>query len=250
MKSTAYTDIGTKKKINQDSIYLGEAASNLGDVVFAAICDGMGGLSNGEMASRMIVNGLDTWFREELPDILEKGISSRGINVSLSSFIERMNDEICERSAAMCGSTLTGLLLYNGVYRSVNIGDSRIYQFRDGKYKQLTKDQTVVQRAVDRGEITEEEAKTRRDRNVLLQCVGAGQDIVPVYGAGRYREGDVFMLCSDGLRHKLSKKQMVDIFSPENAGDEEEMKIACKRAVDIVKRRKETDNISVVMIAV
>ena len=77
--------------------------------------------------------------------------------------------------------------------------------------------------------------------HVLLQCIGAWGDVVPEYSTGEYKEGDMFLICSDGFRHKLKKKEMESIFG-DGFGSDEELKAAAKRAVEISKERKERDN--------
>jgi hypothetical protein len=95
--------------------------------------------------------------------------------------------------------------------------------------------------------ITRKQAEIHPDRNILLQCVGAGGDVVPEYGVGEYNKGDVFLVCSDGFRHRLAEEEMMRLFG---AGTDTEKKLiaAAKRAVEVNMQRKERDNITVVAV--
>ena len=117
----------------------------------------------------------------------------------------------------------------------------------DAFCRQLTHDQTVVQQLIDSGRITRKQAEIHPDRNILLQCVGAGGDVVPEYGVGEYDKGDVFLVCSDGFRHRLAEEEMKQIFGG-RVDTEKKLKAAAKRAVEANMQRKERDNITVVVV--
>ena len=253
MFAVAHTDIGIKKKVNQDSLFVKESIFTDGSsIMFAAVCDGMGGLSNGEIASKETVNALVKWFDEKIPELLAKGITNNRIRESLNYCILAVDEKLNEFSDKhdACGTTLAGLLLYNGKYACVNIGDSRVYHLHKNEIIQLTKDQTVTQKEVDAGRLSEAEAAKDKRRSVLLQCIGAGGDVVPVYEFGVYKKDDVFLICSDGFRHKLKKEEIANMFHPSHIINEETAKLAVVEAVEINKERKERDNISVITIKV
>ena len=246
MLCTAYTDKGTRKQVNQDSVLImqGEMAGD--EIVFVCICDGMGGLKNGEVASGKAAKALSYWFEDELPCLLRSGLSNDVLKESLNHTIFEIDDAVREYGDdnGECGTTLSGILLYRGRYVCVNVGDSRIYRINETSISQLTKDQTVVQKLMDEGEITEEEASRHRDRNVLLQCIGAGGDVVPVYTYGTYAEGDVFLACSDGFRHKLTGDEIHGIFRQCPGMDKDGINSLLKDAVEANMQRGEKDNIS------
>lgn len=251
MLAVAHTDIGIKKKVNQDSLFVRESILADGSsVTFAAVCDGMGGLVNGEIASKETVDALTNWFDQELPELLTEGISNNIIRESLNAYILEVDERLEEFSnqEGACGTTLAGLFLFNGRYACVNIGDSRVYHLHENEIYQLTKDQTVTQREVDAGRMSEAEAAKDKRRSVLLQCIGAGGDVVPVYKFGMYAKGDVFLICSDGFRHKLSREEIAMMFHPDCVINEEIAKEIAVKAVEINKERKERDNISVIVI--
>ena len=245
------SDRGTVKKINQDSALYKQASTGIGDLMLAAVCDGMGGLRNGEVASSEMIKALAVWFDHQLPFLMEEGITDYALIESLNRLIINEDEKITEYGEVNgeCGTTLTAVIACGGRYLCVNIGDSRVYRIADDGIMQLTHDQTVVQQLIDSGRITREQAEVHPDRNVLLQCIGAGGDVVPEYSTGEYQAGDIFLVCSDGFRHKLMEEEMESIFE-RGFGADEELRSAAKRAVEVNMQRKERDNISVVVVKV
>ena len=149
----------------------------------------------------------------------------------------------------MLGTTVSALILYNEKYYIVHVGDSRIYHMAKG-VTQLTKDQTFVAREIAAGRMTEEQAKIDPRRSVLLQCVGASPVVEPEFTKGDVTPNTMFMLCSDGFRHQISDAEMMDKIGPNAVKDEEEMKYGCIYLTELVKNRKESDNITVALIKV
>lgn len=247
-----HTDIGSVKKVNQDSALFKMASTEQGEILLAAVCDGMGGLNNGEVASAEVARAFSRWFSDDLPVIATRGISGKELKTEINRVIIDQDEMICRysRQVGDCGTTFAALLLCGGRYLCVNVGDSRIYRIRGESIRQLTHDQTVVQQMLDSGEILDEEAKTHKMRNVLLQCIGVEGDVSPEYVEGLCAEDDVFVLCTDGFRHNLSHKEILDFFRPEKMDSENAMKHAAVQAVEENKRRGEQDNITVIVIRV
>ena len=250
MLYAVHTDKGNVKKVNQDSIVVKKAVTENGEMLLAAVCDGMGGLSYGEIASGEAAEQLSEWFNNDLPYLVATGLTTDKLKNSLNEMIAGLDEKIVafSRQYSDCGTTLAGIYLYNGRYLCVNIGDSRVYRITADSIRQLTHDQTVVQQMLDNNEITKEQAKTHKMRSMLLQCIGVEGDVVPKYRDGTYEEGDVFLLCSDGFRHELEAKEICRIFRPKKMTDEASMKEAAKKAVRKNMQRGERDNISVVVI--
>lgn len=245
------SDKGNIKKINQDGALYKEARIGNGGIMLAAVCDGLGGLKDGEVASTMVVQALGEWFDNDLPEMAAEGITDAALIESLNRLIVGEDERVAAYGDAHgeCGTTLSAVIACGGIYLCVNIGDSRVYLITNENISQLTHDQTKVQQMVDAGDLTPEQAETHPERNVLLQCIGAGGDVLPEYSAGEYRKGDTFIVCSDGFRHKLSKEEMVSLFG-KNAGSEKKLAESAKRAVEVVMKRKERDNVTVVVVRV
>ena len=131
--------------------------------------------------------------------------------------------------------------------RIVHVGDSRIYELTN-EFKKLTKDQTFVAREVAMGRMTEEQAKVDPRRSVLLQCVGASSVVQPDFIKGEVKDNAVYLLCSDGFRHQISEEEIMDKLGPDATSSSEELQYGCVYLTELVKNRKETDNISVVVV--
>lgn len=246
------TDVGIKKKINQDSIvaYTGSFCGEPFGV--AAVCDGMGGLAKGEVASAMLVRAISGWVAESLPELLSLDKMNRAFEKTVDDMIREVDVQIKEYSASLghsCGSTIVLLLCYEGLFHAVNVGDSRIYRIRKNVL-QITKDQTFVQREIDRGHLTQEEAEHHPKRSVLLQCVGAGEILNPEYIHGKYRQNDVFLVCCDGFRHEMTSDEFYSRFTGRNVAGRAIAEKALTEAIETIKNRGERDNISAVILGV
>lgn len=247
--SSSYTDIGIKKQTNQDSLIIKVAKTSQHNVCLAAVCDGMGGLAKGELASATLIRAIDNWFINELSKNINDD-NYENIKKQINSFILSENgkiDNYGKKIGATLGTTLTMILLIDDRYLIVNVGDSRVYQITE-KIEQLTKDQTLVARDVERGIITPEQALNDSRRNVLLQCIGASRIVNPEIIEGFASANTIFLICSDGFRHEISHDEMVIALSPNKFTNEKQMTLATAELVNLCKKRNETDNISAILI--
>lgn len=249
-KIVAHTDIGIKKSTNQDSVLMKVAQTDYGNVLFASVCDGMGGLAKGELASATLVRMLSKWFEDEFPKMLYQGVSLEVLQRSWNDLIYQANSKISSYGNALrtnMGTTMVVLLVVGQVYYIVNVGDSRVYRIKE-ELEQITKDQTVVQREMDLGRMTYEEARRDPRRNVLLQCVGASQVIEPDYFTGTVEPGTMFLLCSDGFRHVIAKEELYEYLTPYRVFNEQAMKESLVYLTELNKYRQEVDNISAALV--
>ena len=247
--SAAHTDTGIIKQGNQDAFCLEVAASPYGRIAMAVLCDGMGGLQKGEVASGSLVARLVNWFEKEMPQAPARDFDI--IRKQWTSIISEMNKKLNSYGSVQglsLGTTLTGLFLTEDSYLAVQVGDSRCYLLSDRKCTQITRDQSLVAKEVELGRLTKEQAKHDRRRNVLLQCVGASSNVNPVFSSGSFKAGDVFVLCSDGFVHELSEEEMCGILSGEVLPNEDVMKKNLIELVELIKERKEPDNITALLI--
>ncbi len=247
-----HTDVGTTKKTNQDSLAIKVVHTKDGAVAFGIVCDGMGGLSKGELASKEVIMAFCNWFDNELVDSIENGsFQESELIQQWNNIVQEENKKLGsfgEENNLMLGTTLSAILLYKDQYYIVHVGDSRIYQMSDNESLQLTKDQTFIAREIAAGRMTVEQSKTDPRRSVLLQCVGASRVVEPEFTKGQIKKNVVYMLCSDGFRHKITDEEMLQKIGPVASTDEEKMKFGAIYLTELVKNRKETDNISVVML--
>lgn len=254
--SIVHSDVGIKKSTNQDSVLIKEAVTDYGGVFLAVVCDGMGGLAKGEVASAALVRAFSDWFEKSFPLFLYTNRTDEGINrIELENDLNRMvlevNRKIAEhglQSHVAMGTTLAMILFAEGRYYIMNIGDSRVYRVEKTRMVQLTKDQTFVQKEIDQGRMTPEEARNHPQRNVLLQCVGASEIIIPEFECGEYKKDELFMLCSDGFRHLITDDEFCKILDVDKMNTEKDMQDAAVYCTELNKSRLEKDNISVVLV--
>lgn len=248
--TSTYTDVGIRKKTNQDSMLVMQAQSQTGPVLLAAVCDGMGGLAKGEVASAAMVEALRGWFQTSLPKMIKAGVALESLRLEMTALVLETGKRIAEYGAVHhveLGTTAVVLLIVGDRYYTMNVGDSRVYLISDKTY-QLTKDQTYVQREMDLGKMTPEQAQTHPQRNVLLQCVGASSVVQPDYTEGKVLPEQVYMLCCDGFRHLVQPQEFFQALNPRVLKGAREMEKASVELVNLNMSRGESDNISVILV--
>ncbi|MER5929786.1 PP2C family serine/threonine-protein phosphatase [Streptomyces sp. NPDC002054] len=197
---------GMIREGNEDSGYAGPR--------LLAIADGMGGQAAGEVASSEVISNL-VQLDDDVPgsDIL----TSLGIAVQRANDVLRVMVEEDPQLEGM-GTTLTALLWTGQRLGLVHVGDSRAYLLRDGILTQITQDHTWVQRLVDEGRITEEEATTHPQRSLLMRALGSGEHVEPDLSIREVRAGDRYLICSDGLSgvvsHQTLEETLADYHGP------------------------------------
>lgn len=251
-KIAACSDAGRLKKVNQDAFLVKIAATAAGKVCLCVVCDGVGGLSKGELASGTLVRAFDRWFEEDFAEAADRGADPQLARTALCRVILEQNRRLWTygiRSGAPVGTTVTALLLAGGAYYILNVGDSRAYVL-DGGIRLLTRDQTCVQYALDQGHITQREARRHPARHVLLQCVGAAGTVSPDFYYGPARPGAAFVLCTDGLCNRALPEEIYSRLNPAVVRSEADMADGAAQLVGLVKRRGENDNISVAAVRI
>ena len=211
------TGIGTTKSTNQDSLSVKIINTNQGRMAFAILCDGMGGLDKGEVASASVIRAFDNWVRNELPALCNAPIEDYVLRSQWERIITEQNNSIKTygaRQGVRLGTTAVVLLLTERRYYVLNVGDSRVYELTD-TIRQLTTDQTFVAREVALGNMTQEQADQDDRRSVLLQCVGASDEVYPEMTFGDTKANAVYMLCSDGFRHEITAEEIFERLRPE-----------------------------------
>lgn len=244
------TDVGIKKKTNQDSILLKGGAAEKEELLLAVICDGMGGMEKGELASATVVRAFSDWFENDYMNS-SMTVSDEMIKKQWQDILEDVNSRLItygKENQLQLGTTVSAILLKdNGQYVFGHVGDTRIYTLSD-TLQQLTEDHTFIAREIKRGNMTIEEAKKDNRRNVLLQCIGVNEFFEPQYENGRLAHGTALLLCSDGFRHMLSEDEISESLNPHKNLDEAQVKEKLREMIEWNKQRMETDNISAIYI--
>lgn len=245
----AQTEVGLKKSCNQDSVILKRAKFKGKEVCLGIICDGMGGLSCGEFASKSIVEAFSDWFLysySKYESIWDESRMREDIGRIISSENEGLLHYGKEHGIYL-GTTVTAFLLVENRFFVWHVGDSRLYKISSSKIFKLTDDHTVIAKEIAEGRLTEKEAKKDPRRNVLLQCIGATSDVNPDMFCGEVEKGDILLLCSDGFRHEVSEKEILNmLLKCDNSKFNEKL----RELIDLNLKRKELDNISVALVKV
>ena len=250
--ATYNTDIGIRKSTNQDSVAIRIIDTPDGQVAFAIVCDGMGGLAKGELASKEVITSFCRWFDEEFTSqVVEQTFTALRLRDDWNSIIQTENRLLGiygSDNNIMLGTTVSAILMYKDEFYIVHVGDSRVYELQNDKVRILTKDQTFVAREVAAGRMTPDEAKVDPRRSVLLQCVGASAKVTPDFLKGKVQRDAVYFVCSDGFRHQISDQEIMEKLGPKNVNSMEEFKYGCVYLTELDKNRKESDNITVAAI--
>ena len=209
------------------------------------VADGMGGAQGGEVASQMTVDLIYEGLTETWVNDPESSVDLFGSRVREA--VENANALIHERSnltvdLSGMGSTATVLGILDGSILVSQVGDSRAYLIRNGSAVQLTRDQSFVQRLIDTGRVTEEEARRMPTKNIILQALGPSPTLEVVETRHPVQRGDTALLCSDGLTAVVEAAEIATVVM-----EEDDLSTACQRLVDLSNERGGPDNITVVI---
>lgn len=243
------TDVGTVKDTNQDGLFFEKAQTPLGEAAIAAVCDGMGGLQSGEVASSNVIRRFIDWFERDFP-MQYKSFDWNRAGDQWNALLQKAAQDLGqygEMRGIRIGTTATAMLMFQNRYMIAHVGDSRVYEISD-RLVQMTEDQTLVERYVQQGAISPEEAEHHPRRNVLLQCIGASRTVKPVISVGTLRANACYLLCSDGLRHEVTPDEIMSFTSPAVSTDSAQMKRNLRDLIELDKRRGEQDNLSALLI--
>jgi len=198
--SAGATDKGKVRKINEDA-YLDRP-----DMGLWAVADGMGGHAAGDLASRSVVQAL-----EEAPRHRFLGRSVATLRHSLSDVNWRLCDEARRRGVSIIGSTVAVLLAMGAHCALLWAGDSRVYRLRGGALERLSHDHSQVQDLVDQGFLAPESAETHPAANIVTRAVGADEVLQVDAQILEIKDGDRFLLCTDGLNKELSEGEIAQL---------------------------------------
>lgn len=207
MRVSSITDTNQRDQ-NEDNRLIIPKTIRGKKTLFAAVFDGMGGTDAGEVASKLARESFEKWF-----SVSDMEGFPQDVKEEISDTLDEVNRSICEyesSTGASSGSTAAIMLIHGDEYIAANIGDSRIYRF-GSRNVQITRDQTLAQLEVDRGNLTPEEALTDRRSHTLTQSLGQEDPLEPDFFKGRCRKGDSFLICSDGMYNRVPISVMSEI---------------------------------------
>lgn len=242
MKFASKTDIGHQRRSNQDSYAVGELPYGVG---WAVVCDGMGGVGGGNIASSTAVKTIS----DQISSGWRPGMSSNSIRSLLQSALLAANINVFDMSKSVeslagMGTTVVAVMISDSVAHIVHVGDSRAYIIgSDKKIRLVTRDHSIVQNLIESGHLTEEEARTHPRKNVITRALGVADELDVDYDEIELDEDESVLLCTDGLTNYAETKEINDIFA--NAPFMEYP----ERLVELANKNGGGDNITVVVIS-
>ena len=242
MQSWGLTDKGCVRKMNQDAYDIQQLDRN---TLLCVVCDGMGGAKSGNIASSLAVDVFSQEIQRTWTPTMEwdKADQMMKSAVKLANFTVYDQARQFEEFEGM-GTTLVAALIRGRKISLVNVGDSRAYRISQNGIRQITKDHSVVQMMVDRGELTPEAAKRYPGKNLITRAVGTESSVVCDVFRQELNRGDFLLLCSDGLSNLMDDQEI--LFEVVHGVNKER---CCKRLLDIALSRGCPDNFTCVLVS-
>ena len=240
MQTWGLTDPGNIRQQNQDSYAIVPFAR---DRVLMIVCDGMGGAKSGNVASSLAVEV----FTGEVRRTQKAGMTPEKAAAMLRSALELANRAVYEQSQLSedftgMGTTLVAAFLSRDLAVIINVGDSRAYHFSSHGVDLITRDHSIVAFMVERGELTQEQAKNHPGKNVITRAVGTEEEVEGDLYHLTVRRDDCLLLCSDGLSNEMADQEMLfEVAHGVRRSD------CCRRLLNIAKNRGAPDNVTVVL---
>lgn len=243
MRAWGLTDVGNVRTQNQDAFRIEKLPGN---ALLAVVCDGMGGAKSGNVASRLA----GEVFTEEVLRSFREGATLQETEEMLRVAVKLANISVFEHAQISeayrgMGTTLVACLLSACGAVILNIGDSRAYYVDAEGISRVTIDHSLVEMMVRRGELTPEEARVHPRRNLITRAVGTADNVSADLFTLCPKEGDFFLLCSDGLTNLVSDQELLFEIAHGARMDD-----CCQRLVDIAKDRGAPDNVTALLICV
>lgn len=240
MEIGACSHRGKVREINEDAYYIPLDKSNL-----FIVADGMGGHNAGEVASNGAVKSIKEFMDRHIDQWIEQGeetvfeVLREAILEANKDIFDKANSEEAYKGM---GTTLTVVLILSKVYIG-HVGDSRAYLIQNNQMTQITKDHSLVAELIRNGSITEKEARTHPQRNVITRALGTAENLnIDLYTLG-FSKDDIILLCTDGLSNFVEMDEIKDRFS-----NCEKVQQACEDLVALANERGGHDNITIVAI--
>ncbi len=239
MRVWAITDAGKVRQINEDSYMFSSDSQKL----YCAVCDGMGGVNGGEVASRTAIDA----FAAAIDSGSRPVFTQRTMEDVMRKAVEQANRQVYERGSGDpelngMGTTIVCMLCCGNQAVIGNVGDSRAYIIDENGIRQITLDHSLVSEMIRRGELSHSEALSHPNRNVITRVLGVEPDVECDTFRLTLKEGQYVLLCSDGLTNEVSEPEIYyEIFfshKPENA---------CQSLLDIASQRGGRDNITMIL---
>ncbi len=254
MICSANTDIGMRRNVNQDSYILNTFSEK---TALCVVCDGMGGAKGGAEASKIASEAFAASVEEFIKPFIgtkERSVHVNEIREKLIESVDKANDAVYSYakghpSLKGMGTTLVAALIIEHNIFAINVGDSRMYLIKGNKIKQITKDHSYVQYLIDMGQLTEKEAETFPNRNVITRAVGTEESVLPECFRESASDGSFILLCSDGLTNFVSNEEIRDIITKDSKNmDQLTLNLRVRKLIDLANANGGADNITAAVI--
>lgn len=243
MPAFGLTDVGKVRTNNQDT-YLCHVLPNSDQMIFV-VCDGMGGAQAGNVASDLAARVFTDHIKQHIrPQMSKKYMVSVLTNAVIFANYETFHKSNSSDEFAGMGTTLVGGLISGDTAIVANIGDSRMYYHDGNAFRRVTKDHSLVEEMLDRGEITPKEAQSHPHKNLITRALGTDRKVEADLYELVLKHGDRLLLCSDGLSNLVSEEELAAY-----AGAALPLEEICVRLVDLANMRGGFDNITVLLIS-
>ncbi len=207
MNIVAKTDKGRIRESNQDAYFVGEMPDG---TAFAVVCDGMGGAAGGNIASALAVqvisNKINASYHTKMGDASIRNMLDTALSAANVEVFDMANDK---PELLGMGTTVVCAIIKDGQAFIAHAGDSRAYLLNDCGFTQVTTDHSVVQDLLNNGKITPEEAKNHPNKNIITRAIGVDKEIDVDFDQVDFSDGEVLLLCTDGLSNYVSDDEIV-----------------------------------------
>jgi len=243
MRYWGLTDPGCVRTQNQDAYQMEQLDRS---TALCIVCDGMGGAKSGNIASTLAVDV----FVQEVRRSWTSSMNQEKINQMLYSAVKLANFTVYDQAQQFeefdgMGTTLVAVLVHNRHVTVIHVGDSRAYRVNADGIWQMTRDHSLVQMMVERGELSQEMAKSYPGKNFITRAIGTEPIVDCDISNLELSKGEFLVLCSDGLSNVLDDQEILfEVIHGVNKQD------CCQRLLDIAKNRGAPDNVTSVLVEV
>lgn len=233
------TDVGKVRSANEDGYDFGIFDDG---TAWAIVCDGMGGVRGGHIASSLVLEMVS----EKIKKCYNKLMPSYSFENMFLSTITTANVIVHDRSFTDeelkgMGTTIAAVIIKDHIACIAHVGDSRVYKISEGTIKQITKDHSLAQEMLDRGQLTQEEFENYPKKNIITRALGVDEDIDIDFDFTALEDGESFVLCSDGLSGLISDEDILRIYNDNS------INTVCEKYIEAANGNGGHDNITVVV---
>lgn len=243
MQCWGLSDPGCVRTQNQDAYQIEQLDRN---TTLCVVCDGMGGAKSGNVASTLAIDV----FVQEIRRTWKSGMDPELIDQMLQNAVKLANFTVFDQAMQLeefngMGTTLVALLIHHKTVTVINVGDSRAYCVNRYGIRQLTRDHSLVQLMVERGELTPERARSYPGKNYITRAIGTEAVVMCDLFHLDVERGDALLLCSDGLSNMMEEQEILfEVIHGVNKQN------CCQRLLDIAKNRGAPDNVTSIFVLI